>query len=80
MVNTDNIISLKLYCTNTISLRPHLFLLPFSGVGQKPSNTFLGSYKLKYDRSWTPLSKVNERERDIGLIHKAMMSVVANRS
>ncbi|XP_003385304.1 PREDICTED: uncharacterized protein C1orf50 homolog [Amphimedon queenslandica] len=44
--------------------------------GGNPPNTFLGSYKLEFDRSWTPLAEINEREKDIGSIHKAIMSAM----
>lgn len=42
--------------------------------GGKPPNTFLGSYRLEYDRSWTPLDEIREREKDIAAIHATILA------
>lgn len=44
--------------------------------GGKPPNTFLGSYRMEYDRSWTPAEEVEERERDIVAIQKTILAAV----
>lgn len=55
---------------------PINLLLLLQEWGGNPPNTFLGSYRLEYDRSWTPAEKVNERERDIINIQKAITAAI----
>ena len=52
----------------------NLNIISLKDWGGNPPNTFLGSYQLEYDRSWTPLSEVKERERDIVAIQRAIMA------
>ena len=52
------------------------FLFMYSPIsqdwGDACPHTYLASYRLEYDRSWTPAEEVEERTKDIDAIDRAI--------
>ena len=51
---------------------PSYVLLTSQDWGDACPHTFLASYRLEYDRSWTPAEEVEERAKDIDAIDRAI--------